>query len=185
MTKWNKKDMESRGTDLHWRRSSGMVLFFVTVLLLAMAVGLHLRTASADTTVWWTQMTVGVNDQDSFEQLGFLDIPDELDGGFWNDTGSLDDPTFTHAGVDYTVSAIYYPDFSGANQYLFLHLDHPLPDGFIFQAGGVQHEIADATALGWSHSHYMWELDSSPGWAEGDALQVSLITPGLEEDPAN
>ena len=180
MNRWNIPTEAMRVVGARWKRPLGSVTLVATVLVLAAIFGLHPGTANADTTVWSAEMTVGINEQNTFDQLGFLDIPDELDAGFWDDTGSLDNTTFTHAGVAYTVSAIYYPDFSGDHQYLFLHLDHPLPEGLSFEAGGVKREIADATALGWSQSLYMWELDTSPGWAAGSTQAVFLTAQDLE-----
>ena len=158
------------------RKSSFRLGMFVVacVMALVVAIALQFETASADTHVWTAEMTVGYNDQLNFTKVGFLDIPDDLDGGLWNETGSLDSATFTHEGQDYTVAALYYTEFQGVSQYLLIHANQPLPSGLTLQFAEQQYDIADAVEIGWGESVYRWELEAHPGWAEGSTQALSL-----------
>ncbi len=160
----------------------GMFLL-ACVMALAIAVAFHYETASADSTasaesdVRMAEMTVGTNNQLNFAKVGFIDIPDDLDGGLWNDTGSLDNVTFTHDGQNYTVNALYYTEFQGDTQYLLVHADLPLPPGLTLQFAEQQYVVADAVEIGWGESVYRWDLEGNPGWAEGSIQEVSLTAP--------
>ena len=154
----------------------GMFLL-ACVMALVIAVAFHYETASADSDVWTAEMTVGANNQLNFAKVGFIDIPDDLDGGLWNDTGSLDNVTFTHDGQDYTVNALYYTEFQGDTQYLLVHADLPLPAGLTLQFAEQQYNVADAVEIGWGESVYRWALEGNPGWAEGSIQAVSLTAP--------
>ena len=161
------------------RKSFFRLSMFVLACAMALfvAVALHYETASADSEVWTAEMTVGSNDQLNFTKVGFLDIPDELDGGLWNDTGSLDNSTLIYAGQDFTVNALYYTEFQGESQYLLVHSDQPLPAGLTLQFAEHQYNVADSVEIGWGESVYRWDLEVNPGWAEGSIQAVSLTAP--------
>ncbi len=161
------------------RKSFFRLSMFALAVVMAMviAIALHHETASANTEVWTAEMTVGANNQLDFEQLGFLDIPDEQDGAYWHETGSLNNTTFTHAGLDFTVNALYYTEFEGESQYLLVHSDQPLPAGLTLQFAEHQYNVADSVEIGWGESVYRWDLEINPGWAEGSTQVVSLTAP--------
>ena len=88
-------------------------------------------TAYAQTQVWSSEMTVGVNDQLSYDYLGYINI----DEGYFEDTGSLSSKMFEAGGEIVTVSALCHPDFSGDNHYLFFLVDKELPGDGALEVG--------------------------------------------------
>ena len=128
-----------------------------------------------DVVVWNATMTVGESDIASIGYLGFIT-------GDWPDTGSIDDVSFSHDGVDYLVTALYHPIVDGNPNHLFMHLDMPLPEGWTLLVGPDLFELADAQAWGPRRNIYHWYLEESLGWADGDRVKLSLSAPGSPDE---
>ncbi len=144
-------------------------LFAALALVLFMASGG--QPAYAQTQVWDAQLTVGVNDQLTYDYLGYLNLDDER----WEDAGSLSQDTFAIDSEIYTISAICHPDFTGDNHYLFFLVDKPLPGNAFLEVGTEQYLISDASSYGATDSYYLWRLDASPGWVEGEIKNVFFV----------
>ena len=114
---------------------------------------------------------MGVNDQLTYDYLGYLNLDDER----WEDAGSLSQDTFAIDSEIYTISAICHPDFTGDNHYLFFLVDKPLPGNAFLEVGTEQYLISDAFVYGASYSYYLWELDASPGWVEGESMFAYFV----------
>ncbi len=124
--------------------------------------------------VWSATMTVGESDIASIGYLGFIT-------GDWPDTGSIDDASFSHDGVDYLVTALYHPIVTGNPNHLFLHLNMPLPEGWTLMVGQDVFAVSGAQVWGPRQNIYHWYLDASLGWSDGDQVQVSLSAPPSSE----
>ena len=160
-----------------FRQTSRRLLLVASALAATLIIVLFHQSASANTEVWTAEMTVGSNDQLNFTKVGFLNIPDDLDGGLWDETGRLDNTTITYEGQDYTVNALYYTEYQGESQYLLVHSDQPIPAVLTLQFAEHQYDVADAVEIGWGESVYRWELEVNPSWAEGSIQPVSLLAP--------
>ena len=64
-----------------FRRTSRRLLLVASALAVTLIIVLFHKSASANTEAWTAEMTVGSNDQLNFTKVGFLNIPDDLDGG--------------------------------------------------------------------------------------------------------
>ncbi len=92
-----------------FRRTSRRLLLVASALAVTLIIVLFHKSASANTEAWTAEMTVGSNDQLNFTKVGFLNIPDDLDGGLWDETGRLDNTTITYEGQDCCCPAITSP----------------------------------------------------------------------------
>ena len=192
MTQLKQDREEPDERDRRERLTSLVLLLATTAVLLALGIVLHLGTARADTTMWSARMTVGFGDTLDFPfQAGYYDVPDFLDDTHRENMGSLDNPNFTHGGVDYAVAGIYYadldsgiynPEFDCGRHCLFLHVDRPLPESLTLQMEDAQYDLLDADEEDWGEVVYMWQLEGFAGWSEGDEVQVSLIARGQTEE---
>ena len=190
MAKGNTEGEETRKEDIRESRPSLIVLSIAIVVLLALGIVLHLGTARADTTVWSARMTVGFGETLDFPfQAGYYDVPEFLDDTHWEDMGSLDNPSFTRGGVDYTVAGIYYADLDTGiynpkldcgSHCLFLQVDRYLPESLTLQVGDAQYDLLDADKQDWVEAVYIWPLEGFPGWSEGDEVQVSFLAHGQD-----
>ena len=120
--------------------------------------------------VWIATMTVGQSNIASIGYLGFV-------AGDGPDTGSIDDVTFHHGGVDYMVTALYHPTVSGNPNHLFLHLDMPLGDGWTLHVSQDLFHLSHARVWGPKRNIYHWYLAEPMDWAVGDQVPIALTAP--------
>ena len=123
--------------------------------------------------VWMATMTVGKSNVASIGYLGFV-------AGDWPDTGSIDNVSFSHAGVDYMVTALYHPIVTGNPNHLFLHLDMPLGSGWTLRVGQDSFDLSNAQVWGAKRNIYHWYLADRMDWAVGDEVPIALTAP---DDP--
>ncbi len=121
------------------------------------------------TTIWEANMLVGETSDSERAYMGYMPatFPSE---------GDLDDISFTHDNVEYTVLTIFYQRVRQVQQLVFASDPH-LPDELILEIGEDEFSIAESRKLGADGNIHAWWLDSSLGWTEGQTLQVSLKEP--------
>ena len=128
------------------------------------------ETNSPDNPSWVATMTVGESEIASIGYLGFI-------AGDWPNTGSIDDVTFSHAGVDYVVTALYHPIVAGNPNHLFLHLDMALSNGWTLQVGPDVFDLSDVQVWGPKRNIYHWYLPERMDWMVGDQVPIALTPP--------
>ena len=120
-------------------------------------------------TVWKANLLVGEASDSQQAYMGYMPAMSPREG-------DLDDTTFTHDGVEYTVLTIFYQEVGRVRQLVFAS-DPQLPDELILEIGEDEFPVADSLKLGADGNIHAWRLDSSLGWAEGQSLQVRLEQP--------
>ena len=128
------------------------------------------ETNSPENPSWVATMTVGESEIASIGYLGFI-------AGDWPNTGTIDDVSFSHAGVDYVVTALYHPIVTGNPNHLFLHLNMALSSGWTLQVGPDVFDLSDAQVWGPKRNIYHWYLADRMDWAAGDQVPIALTPP--------
>ena len=114
---------------------------------------------------WCATMTVGTVTQSPFTYYGY----GPLSGGY----GTLDDTTFEHSGVSYTVSRVRLTDLPIADS-VQIALNAFVPRGSVFNVGGTEFTAtvgSERTIVG----SYQWDVATDFGWRlDGQKVTVSV-----------
>ena len=124
-------------------------------------------TPQGEVYVWAACLTVGGHSDSAVTHLGY--IP-----GFTPSGGALNSAKFTYRYADYTVKNLYYEEIDTGVRQLFLEVDTPLPNELTLYLGNDEFPLSNSESFGSGQNIYVWRLDDSLGWTQGQAIPVLL-----------
>ena len=114
---------------------------------------------------WCTTLTVGVYTAGGTSQYGYRTA-----------VGDLDNPTIDHGGESWTVSGMLHSE--GTDPTMAVQLLSALPANTVFNLGGTEFALADATEMMLQRGvGYGWDLPSGFAWLDGQKVTVSANLP--------
>ena len=118
--------------------------------------------------VWRAIMTVGMASDSTVTFLGYLPAFDPPEG-------DLDDTSFSHDGVEYSVDGLFFQDDAGGVKQLVFDAEIQLPDDLVLRIGNREFPVSESLKLGSGGSIHAWRMDDSLGWIEGEVMRVRLL----------
>ena len=123
-----------------------------------------------EVTVWSANMVVGEASDPTVTYLGYAP-PLSPDGG------ALDVTSFSHDGMDYTVTGLFLQEAIGGFRQLVFDAGARLPDDLILKAGEDEFLVSESALYGINQDIHGWVLDDSLGWTDGQVIEVALMEP--------
>ena len=123
--------------------------------------------------VWLADMTVGMAQDADVTYTGY--IPGASGGDDFE--GSLNNVSFVHDGVEYTILGLFQQQVDNSIRQLVLNSDVALPDDLTFEAGDDRFALAKAVNFGANGNIHTWPLGEDLNWSEGQVMPVSLMEP--------
>ena len=121
-------------------------------------------------TVWSANMVVGEASDPTVTYLGYAP-PLSPDGG------ALDVTSFSHDGMDYTVTGLFLQEAISGFRQLVFDAGARLPDDLILKVGKDEFLVSESALYGIKQNIHGWVLDASLGWTEGQVIELELMEP--------
>lgn len=145
---------------------------------------------SREVYVWSTFLTAGVATDGDTTYTGYMP------GTGQGTQGNLAHTSFTYADTDYSVLTLFHQQVNrgpkqenggpqqtnSGPQQVVLNVDKRLPQHLALYVGNHEFKISESLVMGVNHDMYVWGVDSSPGWSEGQRLLVVMLEEWGGED---
>ena len=70
---------------------------------------------------------------------------------------------------------LFHQQVDRGPQQVVLSVDKQLPKHLVLYVGDHEFKISESLVMGVNQDIYVWSVDSSPGWSEGQRLVVALL----------
>ena len=119
--------------------------------------------------VWATLATVGMDTD------GASTHTSHIPGAEMGAEAGLSHTSFSYAGVDCNVSAVFRQQAPPGIRQAAFNADGPLPQDLALYAGDGRFAVFDSPALGLGKNMHVRQVDESPGWQESRRIPVALL----------